>query len=63
MSQSQYQRLLLSQYQEVQDAYSVGEDQVLSQNKVTFKNKAGEAGGQSTESQPGGSMGSLSKDQ
>lgn len=40
MSQAQYQKILLSQYQEVQDAYSVGEDQVLSQNKVTFKNKA-----------------------
>lgn len=53
----------MSQYQDMQDAYSVGEDQVLSQNKVTFKNKAGDAGGLSTESQHVGSIGSLSKDQ
>ena len=43
----------------MQDAYSVGDDKVLSQNKVTFKTKGGADGGQSAESIPGGSAGSL----
>jgi len=64
MSQAQYQKMLMSQYQELQDANSVGDDKVLSQGKVTFKNKAG-ADALSPDSQPGGSTASLpqSRDQ
>lgn len=57
MSQAQYQKILMSQYQEVQDAYSVGDGKVLSQNKVTFKSKGAEA----DESQHAGSMGSIAQ--
>ena len=50
MSQAQYQKLLMSQYQDVQDAYSVGDEGknvYNSQNKVTFRGKTTpDAGGQ-----------------
>ena len=47
MSQAQYQKRLMSQYQDVQDGYSVGDQANMynSQNKVTFRGKATPDGG------------------